>query len=704
VDGGREGGWQAEVADGGVGKGKGTGNREQGIARGNNMAINVGYQATPASTSSGSFGPAPVVPTIQAPTQATNYPTTLAYYGGGTSPTIGTDTTTPSSVQPELLSSVPPTASLPPGVTETDLANLLSENGGDISAAAAALGMNPAELLTIAMSTGMFGGGGGPSGGGISINPSTGALSWNPGSILTGIGNTLGGGNTLTGLTNLGILGLDVTGEIGNVLMGAQEGSILGTAGNLVNQYANLNPEDITADLQAYEAGLGPQPVGFQTPSAGMTAAEAATGYNPSALAATLNPANAAANLGLYETATGYNPAAVAAALNPANAAGEIAQYGAGVGLPQAQSQLEASLNPQTAMQQMLSYEQPLSQNLTSDVTQQTEASLAGSGLGLSPNIAQYAEAQALAPYQTQEQQLAQNMFGQQLSGEEANYQQALGLATNLYGQNVSDTLQQQEQLFGTAANLYGQNVSNQLNLAEQQLGLAGNIYGQQQSLAEQEYLNNLGLANQDVYSTLGLPISALGAVPGFPQPAGFAPFINPPSTTSNTQTVGQQSSSPVQALPGGGGGGTGTIPGTNVPISSVPPAAPNPGAPTSPGSSSTSITMIGPTGEPITLPVEGGTGMIPGTNIPISDVPPGYIYDAQSGGFVPSDYGIGYGLTGVNVPSYPGSDTGGAGPIDYGSPTDYSSGVEGGYTENYGAYGDGGGGGDTSGYYDAAA
>jgi hypothetical protein len=591
------------------------------------MAISIGSQnANPqiASPSTYSVGPAP-------PSNFSNP------YGLPTSFT-STPTETPSNLGTGYgLPTSSSSSGLPEGFTQDDLANLLASSGGDIGTAASALGMNPEEFMAL------LGGTSGllntSSGIGSGINSLFG-LSSNPITGLGQIGQALGGSgnNTITGLENIGILGANVLGEIGNLQMEGTEAGVIGEGANLVNNYANLTPAQISGYMNQYYNALPTAPNQASTP---LSYYEGQTGYDPAAVAAALNPANNAATLQQYETATGYNPATVAAALNPANAAGEISTFGQAVGLPGAQSSLEASLNPATAVQQMLSYEQPLSQNLTSGVTEATEANLAGSGLGLSPNIAQYAEAQALAPYQQNEQQMAQGMFGNQLNAEEANYQQALGLATGLYGQNVSNTLANQQNLFNAAESMTGTNIQDTLANQQNLFNTAASMYGQNQSLAAQEYLSNVGTANQDVYSTLGLPISALGAMPGFPAPAPFIPFITPSSSTTNTNNN----------YSGQGGGGT-TFPVVTNPTTGIPtppiltmPTGPTisptfPPYPTGPAGTSTS-TIYDASGNPIggSGAAGIGTGMIPGTDIPINSVPPAYPGSSTGSDFI--DFGL---------------------------------------------------------------
>jgi hypothetical protein len=77
---------------------------------------------------------------------------------------------------------------------------------------------------------------------------------------------------------------------------------------------------------------------------------------------------------------------------------------------------LQYQKNPALAAQKIAQMTQPLSQGLTQDVGNNVQGYLGERGLSGSPNITASVLAQALAPYQQQNQQLATSQFGQLLN------------------------------------------------------------------------------------------------------------------------------------------------------------------------------------------------------------------------------------------------------------------------------------------------
>lgn len=75
----------------------------------------------------------------------------------------------------------------------------------------------------------------------------------------------------------------------------------------------------------------------------------------------------------------------------------------------------ELTKNPALLAAKIKALQQPLSQGLVQDVTNQAQAQLAERGLSSSPQIATAVESQALAPYEFAEQQRATNAFLQSL-------------------------------------------------------------------------------------------------------------------------------------------------------------------------------------------------------------------------------------------------------------------------------------------------
>jgi len=72
-------------------------------------------------------------------------------------------------------------------------------------------------------------------------------------------------------------------------------------------------------------------------------------------------------------------------------------------------------MTPAEVVQGITSLEQPLSQNLIHNVGNTVQGQLAERGLSQAPGIQAQALAQGLAPYQLQEQQMAQQAFFQKL-------------------------------------------------------------------------------------------------------------------------------------------------------------------------------------------------------------------------------------------------------------------------------------------------
>lgn len=90
-------------------------------------------------------------------------------------------------------------------------------------------------------------------------------------------------------------------------------------------------------------------------------------------------------------------------------------------------------MNGMGAVQSINQMTRPLSRNLINSVSADVNPSIQMKGLGTSPGMSQYITARALAPYELQEQQLAQNQyqFGQDQpfkvgSGVAGQYPQAL--------------------------------------------------------------------------------------------------------------------------------------------------------------------------------------------------------------------------------------------------------------------------------------
>jgi hypothetical protein len=80
-----------------------------------------------------------------------------------------------------------------------------------------------------------------------------------------------------------------------------------------------------------------------------------------------------------------------------------------------AQMKALQNLTPSDISKGTMALEQPLSNNLINNITNTTSANLAARGLSQAPGIQAQAIAQGLAPYQLQEQQLAQDAFFKKL-------------------------------------------------------------------------------------------------------------------------------------------------------------------------------------------------------------------------------------------------------------------------------------------------
>lgn len=143
---------------------------------------------------------------------------------------------------------------------------------------------------------------------------------------------------------------------------------------------------------------------------------------------------------------------------NPQQAYQLVQQYGGGSGAPQGIMQqlmmaiggygaMNATRNPYNlqmqaanngmngvgAVQQINQMTRPLSRQLINSVSADVNPSIQMKGLGTSPGMSQYITSRALAPFELQEQQLAQNQyqFGQRQpfsvgSGVAGQYPQAL--------------------------------------------------------------------------------------------------------------------------------------------------------------------------------------------------------------------------------------------------------------------------------------
>src|SRR5271155_4788123 len=111
------------------------------------MAVSIGSQSPQQNTWPTDFSVGPNPPSSTFTASPGYNPSTSTASPGYTSPL------------PEFTSATSEAStSLPEGFTQNDLADLLASNGGDITAAAGALGMSPDELLSIAMSGGLMGG------------------------------------------------------------------------------------------------------------------------------------------------------------------------------------------------------------------------------------------------------------------------------------------------------------------------------------------------------------------------------------------------------------------------------------------------------------------------------------------------------------------------------------------------------------------
>jgi hypothetical protein len=92
----------------------------------------------------------------------------------------------------------------------------------------------------------------------------------------------------------------------------------------------------------------------------------------------------------------------------------------------------DISMNPQLLNQRINQFTRPLNQNLINSVTRATAPSIAERGLATAPGMSQQITAEALAPYEQQNQQMGTNLA---LQSFQPVQHYAEGLGTTLAGQ-----------------------------------------------------------------------------------------------------------------------------------------------------------------------------------------------------------------------------------------------------------------------------